>query len=162
MRLFFCPQCRSPSAEEDLCPACNLRRMAPAETYVEKLLETVLSPEPTRVGLAVDVLTKWLHEPRALTPLLLLVGSEADAHRRVMAARGLGWLGDRSAAPALAALLQDPQQTFILRVAAAKSLGLLGGAFARETLEKALADARPSVARAAAEALEQLAALDRR
>jgi HEAT repeat protein len=106
--------------------------------------------------MAIDVLTKWLHEPRALVPLLWLAQSNADAHRLMMAARGLGWLGDRTAAPTLARLLRDPQQSFVVRVAAAQSLGLLGGALAKEALEKALADARPSVVRAAAEALERI------
>ncbi len=56
MNLFFCPQCRKPFSEVQLCPDCELIADVMADTYVEKLLETVLSKETSRAGMAVDVL----------------------------------------------------------------------------------------------------------
>jgi hypothetical protein len=50
--------------------------------------------EPTRAGLAIDVLTGWLHEPRAIEPLCdLLDRSTTDATILKQAAVGLGRLG---------------------------------------------------------------------
>lgn len=155
MDLLFCPNCRHPSTRE-LCPTCGVACDSPARTYIEKLLGTVVSAEPERVGMAVDVLAKRLREPRALVPLSILAQSDVDAHRLVMAARGLGWLGDRAAVPVLAALLMDPEKPFVARVAAAQSLGMLGGEQAITALSRSLADARPSVRQACAQALEEL------
>jgi HEAT repeat protein len=107
--------------------------------------------------MAIDVLTKWLHEPRTITPLLLLLQGDVDAHRLVMAARGLGWLGNRAAIPALITLLLDQARPFVARVAAAQALGQFGGESAKFALQQATADERPSVAHAAILALKELA-----
>jgi HEAT repeat protein len=129
--------------------------MAPAGRYVERLLETVLSEETSRVGMAVDVLTKWLHEPRAIVPLTMLLDLKADPYPLVLAARGLARLGDPQAVPALAELLLDENKPFVARIAAAEALGDLGGENARRALEQATASPRPSVAKASARVLKQ-------
>lgn len=59
-RLYFCPRCRRPFARIETCPACHVLANAEAATYVERLLETVLSAEHYRAEMAVDVLTRWL------------------------------------------------------------------------------------------------------
>ena len=123
------------------------------ETYTEKLLTTIFSSDPTRVGMAIDILTEWLHDQRALDPLLALLKSPVDAHRLVMAARGLGHLGNPTAVPSLIDLLQDAHRPFVARVAAAHTLGQLGGDSAREALQQSVYDIRPSVANAARQAL---------
>lgn len=156
MTLSFCPRCRQPSAKNQLCLTCQVICVAEPETYDEKLLATILSPDPTRTGMAIDVLTEWLHDQRALTPLLILLQSPADAHRLVMAARGLGNLGNPAAIPALIDLLQDAQRPFVARIAAAQALSKLGGSPSREALERAATDSRPSVAEAALQALEHM------
>lgn len=155
MDLLFCPNCRHPSTGE-LCPTCGIVCDSPARTYIEKLLGTVVSTEPERVGMAIDVLTKRMGEPRAFVPLSLLAQSDVDAHRLTMAARGLGWLGNRAAVPVLAALLMDPRKPFVARAAAAQSLSMLGGEQAEDALKRTLADARPSVRQACAQALQKL------
>lgn len=128
-----------------------------ADTYVEKLLETVLSKETSRSGMAVDVLTKWLHEPRTIVPLrMLLERNGEDPYPLVIGARGSGWLGDAAAVPALAKLLLNESQPYIARVAAAEALGKIGGAESSQALEKATQSPRPSVAEAAKRALENL------
>ena len=156
MNLLFCPSCRWPATAGDVCPKCGNPGTAPAGTYVERLLETVLSEETGRAGMAVDVLTKWLHEPRAIVPLTILLSRKADPYPLVLAARGLGWLGNSQAVPVLARLLLDENKPFVARIAAAEALGSLGGGNAHRALEQATASRRPSVVKAATRALEQL------
>ena len=123
-------------------------------------METVLSEETGRAGMAVDVLTKWLHEPRAIVPLMILLQQDSDPYPLVLAARGLGWMGDPQAVPALAELLLDENKPFVARIATAEALGGLGGENARRALEQATVSRRPSVVKAALRALEQLRRLE--
>jgi HEAT repeat protein len=78
----------------------------------------------------------------------------------VLAARGLGWLGDPQAIPALSDLLLDENKPFVARIAAAEAVGSLGGESARCALEQAKASRRPCVVKAALRALEQLRRLE--
>jgi len=156
MELFFCPNCRSPSVQPDQCPQCGLPRNGKPDTYTEKLLATILSEDPTRVGMAIDVLTTWMHEPNAVVPLLHLLQSPTDAHRLVMAARGLGRLGDPAAIPAMVKVLNNPELPFVARIASAQALGQLGGKVSRIALEQASHDPHLNVARAALEALGEM------
>ena len=156
MILAFCPGCRRASPAGEICSQCQRPCNAPASTYMERLLETILSAETGRAGMAVDVLTRWLHEPRAIVPLTMLLGRKDDPYPLVLAARGLGWLGDPHAVPALAELLLDEQKPFVARIATAEALGNLGGEHARYALEQATESPRPSVVKAALRALEQL------
>lgn len=129
---------------------------AKAESYIEKLLETVLSNETSRAGMAVDVLTQWLHEPRAIVPLTMLLERKNDPYPLVIGARGLGRLGDRATVPALAELLLNESQPYVGRVAAAEALRRIGGEESIKVLEQACQSSRPSVAEAANRALESL------
>ncbi len=156
MMISFCPQCRQPFASQQPCPSCQVICDAEPETYTEKLLTTIFSPDPARVGMAIDVLTEWLHDQRALVPLLILLQSPVDAHRLVMAARGLSRLGNQEAVPTLIDLLQDPQRPFVARIAAAQSLGQLRGSPARFALQQALSDRLQNVAAAALRALKHM------
>lgn len=155
-RLFFCPRCRWPFPRIEVCPACSLLANAEAVSYVEKLLETVLSAEPYRAGMAVEVLTRWRHEPRAIVPLSLLLARRDDPSAQVLGARGLGWLQAESAVPMLARLLLDESRPYVARVAAAEALGQIGGEEARQALQQATQSPRPSVTTAALRALAQL------
>ena len=155
MNLFFCPSCRNPATGGGLCPKCGTLCTSPARTYVERLLETVLSEETGRAGMAVDVLTKWLHEARAIFPLIMLLDRKDDPYPLVLAARGLARLNNPQAVPALAELLLDENKPFVARIAAAEALGSLDGENALRALEQATASPRPSVARASARALTQ-------
>jgi HEAT repeat protein len=123
---------------------------------MEKLLETVLSRDTSRAGMAVDVLTRWFHEPRAIVPLTMLLERGADPYPLVIGARGLGRLGDAEAVPALAKLLLNEDQPYVARVAAAEALGQIGGKDSLHVLEQAKKSPRSSVAEASARALEKL------
>lgn len=155
-RLFFCPRCRRPFSRIETCPACNVLANAEAITYVGKLLETVLSAETYRAGMAVDVLTRRLHEPRAIVPLTLLLARRNDPAAQVLGSRGLGWLRAESAVPALVALLLDESRPYVARVAAAEALEQIGGQEARQALQQATQSPRPSVAAAALRTLDTL------
>ncbi len=155
-QLFFCPRCRQPYARITTCPACRVLADAEAATYVERLLETVLSVEPYRAGMAVDVLTLRMYEPRAIVPLTLLLARKNDPAAQVLGARGLGRLRAQSAAPALVALLLDEGQPYVARVAAAEALGQVGGQEVRQALQQATQSPRSSVAAAALRALDTL------
>jgi len=129
---------------------------AEAKSYVEKLLETVLSKETSRAGMAVDVLTKWLHEPRAFLPLTMLLERTDDPYPLVIGARGLGWLGNKAAVPALAKLLMNESQPYVARVAAAEALSGIGGEESIEVLSQARQSSRSSVVEAFGQALRKL------
>ena len=140
----------------EVCPACNILCDAEPETYVEKLMTALFSRDPTRVGMAVDVLTGWRREERALIPLIHLARTTQEVECLWLAAQGLGRLGDPAAVPVLIELLRDVSRPYVARVAAAKSLGQLGGGQAIAALKQACVDPRPSVAQAAATALRKL------
>ena len=156
MNLYFCPKCRRPFTAIQLCPEDEVLTNDGAKTYVEKLLETVLSRETSRTGMAVDVLTKWFHEQRAVVPLTMLLEREGDPYPQVLGARGLGWLGNPTAVPALAKLLLNENRPYVARVAAAEALGQIGGKDSLQVLEQARKSPRSSVAEASARALEHI------
>jgi HEAT repeat protein len=156
MTLFFCPRCRQPYPSVQQCPTCNLPADAEADTYTEKLFETVISGESDRAGMAVDVLTKWMREPRAVVPLLMLLERTHDPYFQVIGARGLGWLRAKIAVGELGELLLAEDQPYVSRVAAAEALGEIGGQEAVRALKQATASPRHNVAEAAARALEKL------
>ncbi len=156
MTLYFCPKCRRPFASIQICQTDHMMADDAAKSYVERLLETVLSEETGRAGMAVDVLTKWFHEPRAIIPLTMLLEREGDPYPQVIGARGLGWLRDAAAVPALEKLLLNEEQPYVARVAAAEALGQIGGEESRRALEQARKSPRSSVAEASIRALERI------
>jgi HEAT repeat protein len=109
--------------------------------------------------MAVDVLTKWMHEPRAVVPLVMLLERTHDPYFQVIGARGLGWLKAMSAVPELVKLLLAEEQPYVSRVAAVEALGEIGGQEAVRALEQATTSPRSNVAEAAARALEKFRAV---
>ena len=156
MTLAFCPVCRRASLAGETCPECHIPCDAQASTYAERLLITVLSVEPDRAGMIVDVLTRMLHDQRAVVPLILLLRRNEDPYPMVIAARGLGRLGDPQAIPALADLLLDENKPYVSRIAAAEALGMIGGDSAIRALKQATSSPRESVAKEAVKALDYL------
>ena len=113
----FCPKCwNEVPIDAVTCPMCGAA-LIEALSFTDKLIAALrhTAPaggcrcrEPTRAGLAIDILTGWLHEPRAVEPLCDLLDHATDAAILKQAATGLGRLGDRQAVPVLTRLLQDP------------------------------------------------------
>jgi hypothetical protein len=153
----FCPHCWAEvNAEATHCPACG-RDLHEELDFTDKLISALRHREPTRAGLAIDVLTNWLHEPRAVEPLCDLFDQSRDAAILKQAARGLGRLGDRRAIPALSRLLLNKSRAFVARQAAAEALGQIGSDEAQRALQAALDDELTTIRAAARRALDGLA-----
>lgn len=151
--LRFCPKCWNEiSVEAARCPACGAD-LNETPDFTDKLIAALRHREPTRAGLAIDILTRWQSESRAVEPLCELLDHATDAAILKQAALGLGRLRDRRAAPALSRLLLNEAQAFVARQAAAEALGQIGGVEARQALQAALNDDLASIRAAARRAL---------
>lgn len=152
----YCPRCWAELDDETTtCTRCGAA-LGEEQDYVDKLIAALHHPEPTRAGLALDILSGWLHEVRAVEPICALVEQTSDPGILRQAARALGRLGERRAIPTLARLLADASRPFVARQAAAQALGLLGGAEAIQALTLALADPLASIREAAQQALVEI------
>lgn len=152
----YCPHCWAETGyDADLCPHCGAPLTEEGDV-TDKFIAALCHPEPTRVGLALDVLSGWMHEARAVQPICDLIERTNDPAILKQAALALGRLGDRRAVPALARLLADESRAFIARQSAAEALGQLGGDEARRALMAALTDDLASIRQAARQALEHL------
>jgi HEAT repeat protein len=155
--IHYCPHCwMEIPPEAERCPHCGELTDDSDLPFVDRLLGTLRHPEPTRAGLAIDLLAERLHEPRAVEPLIELLASAHDAAILKQAAHGLGVLRDRRAVAPLARLLGDADAPYVARREAAFALGKLGGEEAETALNLALDDPRSSVAEAAWHALAEL------
>ncbi len=150
----YCPKCwNDVPVDATVCPTCGAT-LHDESSFTDKLIAALRHREPTRAGLAIDVLTNWLKEPRAVGPLCDLLDQSTDAAILKQAARGLGRLGDRRAVPALTRLLTNTSRAFVARQAAAEALGQIGGAEAQRVLQAALDDSLASIRAAPQRALE--------
>lgn len=150
----FCPTCwNDVPAEATVCPTCGASLIETLD-FTDKLIAALRHRESTRAGLAIDVLTRWQPELRAVVPLCDLLDQATDAGILKQAALGLGRLRDQRAVPALSRLLLNESRAFVARQAAAEALGQIGGAEARQTLQAALDDELTSIRAAAQYALE--------
>jgi len=152
----FCTNCWAEAdADQTHCPACG-HPLDAEMSFVDKLIAALRHREPTRAGLAIDILAYHLHELRAVEPLCRLLDATTDVAILRQAARGLGALGDRRAVPALARLLADESRAFVARQAAAEALGQLGGDEAEHALTTALSDPLSTVREAARRAIRDM------
>ncbi len=103
------------------------------------LAEALGSPHPDLRFQAATSLAE-IDPDRALQPLLDALTDEGDGEVLSAIALALGAIGDRSAAPALAAVLEELRVTGHARFDVAYGLAELGGAAAAETLRRFLAD----------------------
>ena len=148
-----CPQCWNKIlANADHCPHCGRLTDETGLPFVERLLLTLGHPEPTRSGLATDILAGRLREPRAVLPLIDLLNTAQDIAIQQQAARGLGLLADRHAVPPLIRLLESEAAPLVTNCEVA--LARLVGEEAGQALERARIDPRPSVAEAERRALD--------
>ena len=155
--IHYCPHCwKEIPAHVERCPHCGEATDDSDLPFVDRLLATLRHPEPTRAGLAIDLLAERLREPRAVEPLIELLATTHDVALLKQAAHGLGVLGNQRAIPALARLLANADAPFVARREAAFALGKIGGKEAESALSLALDDPRPSVAEAAWQAFTRL------
>lgn len=74
--VFYCPDCWAEvRAESEHCPACGRSLAASDVDFVDKLISALHHPEPTRAALAIQILSDMLAEPRAILPLINLLGT---------------------------------------------------------------------------------------
>ena len=157
--IHFCPRCwHEIHAGADPCPHCGGTTSEDGTPFVERLLATLRHPDPTRAGLAIDILAGRLHEPRSVAALIELLSESQDLAVLVQAARGLGLLGDRAAVAPLARVLSNTEMAFVVRGEAASALGRLGGEGAVAALQAMVNDPMDSVSRRARQALAFLRA----
>lgn len=153
----YCPNCwKEVPPGAGACPHCGAATDDSALPFADRLLRTLRHPEPTRAGLAIEILAERLHDRRAVAPLADLLTASADMEIRRQAARGLGALADAAALPALQRVLEDGEVPYVVRSEAARALGRIGGEAAEAALRRAVHDPRASVAQAASLALEAL------
>ena len=145
----YCPHCwREIDPSADQCPFCGQSTDERGLDFVSKLIAALKHPEPTRAGLAIDILAHMLHEARAVQPLIDLLETAQDAWILTQAVRGLGALGDARAVESLIRLLEDERQPLVARREAVLALGKIGGEVAIRALKQAR-HGRPSLASAA-------------
>jgi len=136
-----------------LLPACAQPELAPyaidQETAIPILLRFVRAGDAGQQQQALARLSE-LQSPE-LTEMLLAMLREPPADDRVVAARVLGWMGERQAVPLLLAALRE--EDAVLREAVVTALGRLNDNRAVIPLIAALADKEVMVRKAAALAL---------
>jgi len=160
--IYYCPGCWAKVDERsEYCPACGRFLAATEEDFVDKLIAAIRHPEPTRAGLAIQILSELRSEPRAILPLIDLLGIAKDAYVLKCAAVALGRFADRRATPALSRLLLNPAAPIVARIAAADALGRIGGEEAQAALFDALADPHTSVRDRASQNLKVLQKIER-
>jgi len=137
----------------DRCPACGQSLAAGDEDFVDKLITALRHPEPTRAGLAIYILSERLAEPRAILPLIDLLGVARDTAVLHDAVAALGRFADRRAVPSLARLLLDTETPLVVRVAIVEALARIGGDVARAAIERVLSDPNTIVSERARRAL---------
>ncbi|NLH98683.1 MAG: hypothetical protein GX446_04220 [Chthonomonadales bacterium] len=153
MNTVYCPACYAANGKEArICSRCGAELdLIPERDYASGLIWALGHPEPTVAPRAAWILGER-RDRSALRPLMELMVHARDLGAIEEAATALGKLGDPSAIPALAGVLQSSYLTD--RIRAAEALGKIGGAEAATALQAALADRNASVREAAARALD--------
>jgi len=153
----WCPRCWAEVPEpSECCPACGRSLLASGEDYVHKPIAGLRHPEPTRAALAIQILSEMLAEPRAIVPLIELLGTARDGEVLRSAAVALGRYGDERAVPALSRRALDLTSLLAVRLAAVDALAAIGGEQAHVALEGALADPNSIVRDHARRALQRV------
>ena len=85
----YCPHCwEEINQEATVCPHCHRQTHENDMDFVSKLLSALRHPDPTRAGLAIDILAGKLHEPRAVWPLIELLETASDPYIRAQQRAG--------------------------------------------------------------------------
>ena len=138
---YWCPHCwaelEGPAQD---CPTCGESLEQADADYVDKLIDALRHPEPTRAAVAIHILTDLQAEPRAIEPLVALLDQSSDAYILRQAVTALGRFGDARAVQPLSRLAGDAEQALVVRVAALEALARIGGDTAEAALRRALTD----------------------
>jgi HEAT repeat protein len=143
----FCPHCwhEVPKGQER-CPTCG-HSLATAQEpdLVDKYIAEIRHRDPTRAGLAIMVLSKLMHEPRAIQPLIDLVETSTDGYVVSLAVEALGRFADPHAVAPLGRVALRHGTPLVVRVAVVEALAQIGGPEALDFLQRMQDDTSPSV-----------------
>jgi cyclophilin family peptidyl-prolyl cis-trans isomerase/HEAT repeat protein len=133
----------------------RLGLLALARLKEPQALASVLlrSGEPRFDWWAATYAAAWVESP-LLRPFLLAATSASDPFSRVLAARGLGALGDRSSVGQLERLTRDPDEA--VAIEALRALAAIGDARGTQAAATVLRANRPTIVREALRALATL------
>lgn len=136
----YCPACWAENVyEASTCTTCGASLHEPDKGFVDRLIDAIAHPEPTRAVIAAEVLGR-LREERAVAPLLVRLARKPDSMDVTTAvAQTLGLIGAPQAVPELAALLLDSERPLPSRLAAAEALAAIGTVAAQQALAAAAA-----------------------
>jgi HEAT repeat protein len=120
----YSPRCWKPMpGQARVCPHCRAALdPADAEDYLTKLVGALSHPDYLTRRRAAFVLG-WLHDKRAVVPLIEVLGQEADPYVRAEAVTAIGAIGSEEGYAALRQVVHDPAESVIARRAATKVLG---------------------------------------
>ena len=147
--IYYCPHCWViVPAEARHCPMCGALIEDQTADIVDKYMAALRHPQAETRLRAAWVLGR-MRATRAIPALLAVVAARGradhDPYLLSVAVKSLGQIGDKQAVPELAALLADPNTSFMARNEAISTLARLGGDEARVALQWALADPNRSV-----------------
>jgi HEAT repeat protein len=136
----YCPQCWTQNDyEATICARCGSSLDESDKDYAIRLIDSVEHPEPTSAAFAIEILGRYLGEPRAVDAIITRLERHPDSMDvTAAAAEALGYIGDPRAIPALSALLANAERPLPARVAAAEALARLDGDESRQALTSAL------------------------
>jgi HEAT repeat protein len=147
--VYYCPHCWATTPPEaESCPACGAIIEDAEADIIAKYIAALNHPQP-ETRLRVAWLLGRMQADRAVPALLAIVRGRGQADRDpyLLSAvvKSLAQIGDQGVAPELAALLADPEVSFMARLEAADALAHLGGETAEAALRAALAAPNDSV-----------------
>ncbi len=147
--VYYCPHCWATApSEAESCPACGAVIEDAEVDIIAKYIAALRHPQP-ETRLRVAWLLGRMQADRAVPALLAIVRGRGQADRDPYllsaAVKSLAQIGDRRVAPELAALLADPEVSFMARLEAVDALAHLGGETAEAALHAALAAPNDSV-----------------
>mgnify|MGYP005844955629 CR=1 FL=1 len=93
---------------------------------VDKYIAAMRHSEPTRAGLAIQVLSEFMGERRAIPPLIALLETAHDAYVLKAAVDALGRFADARAVPGLRRLILSPEAALVVRASAVDALARIG------------------------------------
>ena len=134
-------------------PAVREAALAALSEKVDLLIQTLQAKHLPHVYAAREALI-LVGEPAR--DRLIFILREGHVHRRQDAAYVLGEMRDAAAVPALRLSMHNPDG--LLRMICVQALGKIGDASALETLQQALDDREPRVAKEAQKAIDLIAA----
>lgn len=146
-------------AEAHNCPVCGTVIENSTADIIDKYIAALRHPQPETRLRAAWILGR-MPATRAVPALLAIVAARGradhDPHLLSVVVKSLGQIGDQQAVPELAALLADPNASFMARHEAILALARLGGDEAQAALQVALLNPNRSIRECVQKILKKL------